>query len=55
MTILNESGAPDVVSPLHGLPNLAERLPETLLVVAGTHPDAPLFQSPSVPPPPTPL
>ena len=49
MTILNESGAPDVVSPLHGLPNLAERLPETLLVVAGTHADAHLVQSLSVP------
>ena len=55
MTILNESGAPDVVSPLHGLPSLAERLPETLLVVAGTHADAHLVQSLSVPLPGTPV
>ena len=55
MTILNESGAPDVVSPLHGLPSLAERLPDTLLVVAGTHADAHLVQSLSVPLPGTPL
>lgn len=55
MTILNESGAPDVVSPLHGLPSLAERLPETLLVVAGTRADAHLVQSLSVPLPGTPV
>ncbi len=55
MTILNESGAPDVVSPLHGLSSLAERLPETLLVVAGTHADAHLVQSLSVPLPGTPV
>ena len=55
MTILNESGAPDVVSPLHALPSLAERLPETLLVVAGTHADAHLVQSLSVPLPGTPV
>lgn len=55
MTILNESGAPDVVSPLHALPSLAERLPGTLLVVAGTHADAHLVQSLSVPLPGTPV
>jgi light-independent protochlorophyllide reductase subunit N len=55
LTILNESGAPDVVSPLHGLPSLAERLPGTLVVVAGTHADAHLVQSLSVPLPGTPL
>ncbi len=55
MTILNESGAPDVVSPLHGLPSLAERLPATLLVVAGTRADAHLIQSLSVPLPGTPV
>ncbi|MDP8973841.1 MAG: hypothetical protein M3N45_11900 [Actinomycetota bacterium] len=55
MTILNESGAPDVVSPLHGLPSLAERLQETLLVVAGTHADAHLVQSLSVRLPGTPM
>jgi light-independent protochlorophyllide reductase subunit N len=55
LTILNESGAPDVVSPLHALPSLAERLPGTLLVVAGTHADAHLVQSLSVPLPGTPV
>jgi light-independent protochlorophyllide reductase subunit N len=55
LTILNESGAPDVVSPLHGLPSLAERFPGTLLVVAGTRADAHLVQSLSVPLPGTPL
>ena len=55
MTILNESGAPDVVSPLHGLSGLAERLPDTLLVVAGTRADAHLAQSLSVPLPGTSL
>ena len=55
MTILNESGAPDVVSPLHSLSGLAERLPDTLLVVAGTRADAHLAQSLSVPLPGTPL
>ena len=55
MTILNESGAPDVVSPLHGLSGLAERLPETLFVVAGTRADAHLVQSLSVPLPGTPV
>jgi light-independent protochlorophyllide reductase subunit N len=54
LTILNESGAPDVVSPLHGLSGLAERLPDTLLVVAGTHADAHLTQSLSIPLPGTP-
>jgi len=55
LTILNESGAPDVVSPLHGLPSLAERLPDALLVVAGTRADAHLVQSLSVPLPGTPV
>lgn len=54
MTILNESGAPDVVSPLHGLSGLAERLPDTLLIVVGTHADAHLTQSLSIPLPGTP-
>ncbi|HZC19982.1 MAG TPA: nitrogenase component 1, partial [Rubrobacteraceae bacterium] len=40
MTILNESGTPDVVSPLRGLYSLAQRLPDTLFVVAGTRADA---------------
>ena len=45
MTILNESGVPDVVSPLWGLAGLAERLPATLFVVAGTRADVYLAQS----------
>lgn len=49
MTILNESGAPDVLSPLRGLSALARRLPDALLVVAGTHADAHLVRSLSVP------
>lgn len=49
MTILNESGVPDVVSPLHALPFLAERLPDTLLIVAGTRADVHLAQSLSGP------
>ncbi len=55
MTILNESGVPDVVSPLHALPSLAERLPGTLLVVTGTRADAHLVQSLSIPLPGTPV
>ena len=49
MTILNESGVPDVVSPLCGLFGLAERLPNALFVVAGTHSDVHLAQSLSGP------
>ena len=49
MTILNESGVPDIVSPLRGLSSLAERLPDTLLVVAGTQADVHLARSLSVP------
>ena len=40
MTILNESGVPDVVSPLWGLSPLARGLPGALFVVAGTRADA---------------
>ena len=45
MTILNESGVPDITSPLWGLADLAERLPNALFVVAGTRADAHLAQS----------
>ena len=45
MTILNESGVPDVVSPLRSLSLLAERLPNTLLVVTGTRADVHLAHS----------
>jgi light-independent protochlorophyllide reductase subunit N len=55
LTILNESGAPDVVSPMHGLSGLTERLPDTLLIVVGTHADAHLTQSLSVALPGTPV
>jgi light-independent protochlorophyllide reductase subunit N len=55
LTILNESGAPDVLSPLHVLSSLAERLPDVLLVVAGTLADAHLAQSLSGPLPGTPI
>ena len=45
MTILNESGVPDVVSPLNGLSGLAEDLGDALLVVVGTRADAHLALS----------
>lgn len=45
MTILNESGSPDVITPLYSLPALARRLPDTLFVVAGTRADAHLALS----------
>ena len=35
MTILNESGIPDVLHPLHAASGLAGRLPDTLVVIAG--------------------
>ncbi len=40
---------PDVVSPLRGLPSLAEKLPDALLVVAGTRADVHLARSLAVP------
>lgn len=45
MTILNESGIPEVVSPLHGLCGLAEDLGDALVVVVGTRADAHLVFS----------
>lgn len=36
MTILNESGVPDVLSPLYAVNGLAERLPDAMVVVVGT-------------------
>ena len=45
MTILNESGVPDVVSPLHGLSGLAEDLTDALILVLGTRADAHLSLS----------
>ena len=54
MTILNESGTPDTVSPLYSISSLAERLPNTLLVVTGTRADMHLARSLSLPLPGTP-
>ena len=52
MTILNESGIPDVLPPLHAVNGLAERLPDVLVVVIGTQAEAHLVQSlPAAPSP----
>lgn len=40
MTILNESGVPDVLSPLCAVDALAERLPGAMIVVVGTRLEA---------------
>ena len=45
MTILNESGIPEVLSPLQAVGSLAERLPDALIVVVGTRAEAYLVQS----------
>jgi len=56
VTILNESGIPDVLPPLHAVNNLARRLPDVLVVVAGTQAEAHLVEclpaapSPNLPP-----
>jgi light-independent protochlorophyllide reductase subunit N len=56
VTILNESGTPEVLPPLHAVDDLAQRLPDVLIVVAGTQAEAHLIQcltsapSPSLPP-----
>jgi light-independent protochlorophyllide reductase subunit N len=52
VTILNESGIPDVLSPLHAVSGLAEMLPGALVVVVGTLAEAHLVQSlPAAPSP----
>jgi light-independent protochlorophyllide reductase subunit N len=52
LTILNESGTSDVLSPLHAVNGLAERLPGALVVVVGTRAEAHIVQSlPGVPSP----
>jgi light-independent protochlorophyllide reductase subunit N len=52
VTILNESGIPDVLPPLHAVNDLAQRLPDVLVVVAGTQAEAHLVQSlPAAPSP----
>ncbi len=52
MTILNESGIPDVLPPLHAANSLAERLPSSLVVVLGTRSEAFICQSLPAPPAP---
>jgi light-independent protochlorophyllide reductase subunit N len=52
VTILNESGIPDVLPPLHAVNDLAQRLPDVLVVVSGTQAEAHLVQSlPAAPSP----
>ena len=53
MTILNESGASDVLSPLHAVNGLAERLASALVVVVGTRAEAHIVQSLPTAPSPT--
>jgi light-independent protochlorophyllide reductase subunit N len=56
VTILNESGIPDVLPPLHAVNDLAQRLSDVLIVIAGTQAEAHLVQclpsapSPNLPP-----
>lgn len=45
MTILNESGMPDVLSPLYGVSSICERLPYALVAVVGTRAEAHLTQT----------
>jgi light-independent protochlorophyllide reductase subunit N len=52
LTILNESGASDVLSPLHAVNGLAERLKSAFVVVVGTRAEAHIVQSfPAAPSP----
>jgi light-independent protochlorophyllide reductase subunit N len=53
VTILNESGASDVLSPLHAVNGLAERLTGALVVVVGTRAEAHIVQSLPAAPSPT--
>jgi light-independent protochlorophyllide reductase subunit N len=53
LTILNESGAPDVLSPLHAVNGLAQRLTSALVVVVGTRAEAHIVQSLPTAPSPT--
>ena len=45
MTILNESGIPDVLHPLHAASGLAGRLPGTLVIVVGLRSEAHVVRS----------
>jgi light-independent protochlorophyllide reductase subunit N len=52
LTILNEAGPSDVLSPLHAVNGLAERLPGALVAVVGTRAEAHIVQSlPAAPAP----
>jgi light-independent protochlorophyllide reductase subunit N len=53
VTILNESGASDVLSPLHAVNGLAERLSGVFVVVVGTRAEAHIVQSLPATPSPT--
>jgi light-independent protochlorophyllide reductase subunit N len=53
LTILNESGVSDVLSPLHAVNGLAERLPGVFVVVVGTRAEAHIVQSLPAAPSPT--
>ncbi len=53
MTILNESGVSDVLSPLHAVNGLAERLPGVFVVIVGTRAEAHIVQSLPAAPSPT--
>jgi light-independent protochlorophyllide reductase subunit N len=45
LTILNESGIPDVLHPLHAVSGLAGRLPGTLVIVVGMRTEAHVVRS----------
>ena len=45
MTILNEAGTPDVLSPLHAVNALAERLPDAMVALIGTRAETHLVQT----------
>jgi len=45
LTILNESGIPDVLHPLHAVSGLAGRLPGTLMIVVGMRTEAHVVRS----------
>jgi light-independent protochlorophyllide reductase subunit N len=45
LTILNESGVPDVLHPLHAVDGLAERLSGTLVIVVGMRSEAHIVRS----------
>ena len=45
MTILNESGIPDVLHPLHAVTGLAGRFPGTLVIVVGVRSEAHVVRS----------